>query len=62
MVARSVGETLVECARKRGMVLFVDTDGIVKYYPANKMGKGFLRLINSRYHFVRDWIITDAVS
>jgi hypothetical protein len=57
-----VGEYLVRQAMKRGMVVFVDTDGVVKYYPESRMSQGFLRLLNSKYHYVKHFLIMDAVS
>ena len=61
-MAVGVGEYLVTSANRRGLVLFVDTDGVVKYYPEKMMSKGFLQLLNSKYQHVKNFLIMDAVS
>lgn len=57
-----VGEFLVAEAHKRGMYMFVDTDGLLKYYPPRLMTKGFLDLINRNYDKVLNFIVTEAVT
>lgn len=59
---RGVGEYLVERANARGILLFVDTDQTVKYYPEAKMSEGFLRLLNSKYEDVRQFLLLDTIS
>lgn len=62
-----VGEYLVKATNRRGMVLFVDTDNVVKWYPEyldkrKMMPDGYLRLLNSKYEHVRQFLIADAVT
>lgn len=62
MMAKGVGEYLVDAANRRGVALWVDVNTQVVYYPANKMPKGFLRLLNSKYEHVRQFLLLSAVT
>lgn len=44
------------------MILFVDADSIVKYYPDYNMSDAFLQLLNRNYERVKYWLITEAVT
>lgn len=57
-----VGEYLVYQANRRGLVLFVDTDRVVKYYPEKKMTKGFLDLLTRYYQHVKQFLLLDTIS
>lgn len=57
-----VGETLAREALKRGMLLFIDADGDLKYFAWRGMSPGFRRLLLQHHTQLRDWLVTDAVT
>lgn len=52
------GEFLVQQCRKRGIVMYVGLDGRVWYRPAKLMPPELLRLLNARFHAVKQYLIT----
>lgn len=44
------------------MILFVDTDGDMYYYPKSRMKPWLLRFLHRHYHKVRFWLITEAIT
>lgn len=55
-----MAEVLAARARKAGVVMFVDTDNRVMYYPATRMPPDLRRLCSLHYQELKEWLTLDA--
>jgi hypothetical protein len=62
MSERGTGAALVRSANRRGLLVFVDTDGAVKCYPRRLMSDEFMEHLGLHYHELRHFLIADAVT
>lgn len=58
----SVGEYLVKSAHRRGVILIVDWDRRVRYFPNENVSQAFITVIDKYHRQIREWILADAVS
>lgn len=58
----SIGGFLVRVANRRGIFMFVDTEGGVRFYPKSRMDVQLRRLLLLHREKVKAWLISDAVT
>jgi hypothetical protein len=61
-MSRDTGQSLVRLANRRGMIVFVDTDGALKLYPRRFATREFLDILEANYWRVLHYLIADAVT
>lgn len=57
-----IAETLIRETNRRGIVMFVNTNGRVAYFPKRLMSSRFLRLLESQSSRIKAWLIADAIT